>query len=554
MFAVPGWSISVSIPKTQFHSGDVALDHRNEEHTGEVKQKHKSRKRKRGSNGVEVTQENVGKLWQEIIEGRTKAGENTAGHQSEQGKHNGGEVNENKRAKEKWRKEPLGLPNKSYGPQNGQYQQIEQTELQKPRKRPKKEKRTLLHDDKPSPRDVPRLVEPALKSQYEAEDQDQRLKNHTPQSVPVSEPQSSTKTLPPPEPQSTGKSTNTPKLTPLQQKMSEKLLSARFRHLNQTLYTTSSTSALHLFANTPSAYESYHQGFRAQVRSWPSNPIEGFIEDVKRRAAVKQPKHRHKDNRKKPPQTSQPTAEPLPRGRDGACVIVDLGCGDAHFAASLVPLTTNPKKYNLTISSFDLAKGDTPNASLIAVADITDLRSANVRDMSVDVAVCCLSLMGTNWVGVVDECARIVRSGGEVWVAEIKSRFGRPKVKKAGGAADKKARTGGKKGGRKGGDEDEDGDEGAEVEMEELEEKKVGDETDVSAFVEVFRRRGFVIKGEVEKGNKMFVKMRFVKVAAKVGFERGVNWLGRPKFVEVEGGGEEVDESTVLKPCVYKTR
>src|SRR5690606_27849819 len=39
-----------------------------------------------------------------------------------------------------------------------------------------------------------------------------------------------------------------------------------------------------------------------------------------------------------------------------------------------------------------------------------------------------------------------------------------------------------------------------------------GDETDISAFVEVFRTRGFLLKQEsVDKSNKMFVKMEFVK-------------------------------------------
>ena len=60
--------------------------------------------------------------------------------------------------------------------------------------------------------------------------------------------------------------------------------------------------------------------------------------------------------------------------------------------------------------------------------------------------------------------------------------------------------------------------------------------------------------------NKMFVRMRFVK-ALRLENEKG----GTAKFGEgfrgkqqkmkfVEDGSGEVDESKVLKPCVYKTR
>lgn len=58
------------------------------------------------------------------------------------------------------------------------------------------------------------------------------------------------------------------------------------------------------------------------------------------------------------------------------------------------------------------------------------------------------------------------------------------------------------------------------------------EETDVSAFVDVWRRRGFELKGEVELGNKMFVRMRFRKVVQGGkeregrGGKRGKGWVG----------------------------
>jgi ribosomal RNA-processing protein 8 len=92
---------------------------------------------------------------------------------------------------------------------------------------------------------------------------------------------------------------------------------------------------------------------------------------------------------------------------------------------------------------------------------------------------------------------------------------------------------------------------------------KGNDETNVSTFVKVLVSRGFLLDGEegeaVDRGNKMFVKMRFLKAAhptkgknAAAGKE-GATWKPKgKKFVEIEG--RDIDEGKVLKPCVYKLR
>lgn len=391
------------------------------------------------------------------------------------------------------------------------------------------------------------------------------------------------KALGPPEPSRAPDTTLTPalslpatKLTPLQQRMAAKLTSARFRHLNQTLYTSPSDQAMRLFADSPQNYTSYHVGFRAQVAVWPQNPVEGFIEDIKARSLVSVPSQkklwREQKKGKKPKggdgdATAGTTTiqggeklDPLPRSRNGFCTIIDLGCGDATLAGSLFP---SAKSLSLQILSFDLAKGDTSNAHLITVADISNLSATGVKDGTVDIAVCCLSLMGTNWVDVVGECARIVRGGGEVWVAEIKSRFARPGVKKKAGGG-----IGRKKGSEKGKNADgvEDDETVALEEIEDATIKSGKDETDVSAFVEVFRKRGLMLKGEPDMTNKMFVRMRFAKSLGprkeKGGGEGAAEGRnenpGRSKMYAktkfVDDDVEEVDESKVLKPCVYKTR
>ena len=148
----------------------------------------------------------------------------------------------------------------------------------------------------------------------------------------------------------------------------------------------------------------------------------------------------------------------------------------------------------------------------------------------------------------------MLRWKGECWVAEVGSRFGGGRGS-VGWSVGRRTRFGGAgveglgRKGKKAGDDDEEGEgDGAVVEAEMLGGAERGSRTDVSAFVEVLRRRGLVLKGEPELGNKMFVRMRFVKGLTPV---RGRNALGCAE----EMGREEVEvEGRVLKACVYKTR
>ncbi len=335
------------------------------------------------------------------------------------------------------------------------------------------------------------------------------------------------------------------KLTHLQLSMKQKLISARFRHLNQTLYTTPSSHASALFSESPANYTAYHAGFRAQVAVWPQNPVDAFITDIKTRAQVggkhlgSQKKRWREQKRgknldaaaKKDEQPGGEKLDPLPRSPRGMCTIADLGCGDATLAGALTPFC---KQYSLRIQSFDLAKGDGPHVHLITVADVYG--KLPLVDGSVDVAIFCLALMGTNWVDGVKEAVRIVRSGGEVWISEIKSRFVRPLAKKE------------NKGliGRKPARREEEGQDLVDVEDEKA---TKGDETDVGPFVAVCQKRGLFLKGEPDLSNKMFARMRFVKVSGPR-VRRDVEETQMPKFIDK--GDEE--EGKVLKPCVYKTR
>lgn len=379
-------------------------------------------------------------------------------------------------------------------------------------------------------------------------------------------------------------------LTPMQAAMRQKLISARFRHLNQTLYTEPSLKALQLFARDPQMFEDYHSGFRQQVTTWPSNPVDTFIETIRSRGGVRLPHQKKPMKGKFAPKSKKPVVEDandlkslaLPRTQ-GVSIIADLGCGDARLAQTFVD-SGESHSLNLKVLSYDL---HSPHP-LVTKADISKLP---LEDGSVDIAIFCLALMGTNWISFIEEAERILHWKGELWVAEIKSRFGRVgkggKVVEHSVGGKRKAAALSKVKAKKAAEEQE-GDEQAAlaVEVDGAESTKI-EETDVGAFVDVLRRRGFLLKSEVygpkhaptESGiglkrgeasidlsNKMFVKMEFVKAATPTkgkGLpeegekrEQKVEKFKKKKFLE-EVEEEEVateDEAKTLKPCLYKIR
>lgn len=86
--------------------------------------------------------------------------------------------------------------------------------------------------------------------------------------------------------------------------------------------------------------------------------------------------------------------------------MADLGCGDAELAGAV----------RQKVHSFDLLSG-VPGVVPCNMADVP------LSDGSVDVAVFCLSLMGTDYGSFLEEAARIVSPNGWIWIAEVQSRF-----------------------------------------------------------------------------------------------------------------------------------
>ena len=124
----------------------------------------------------------------------------------------------------------------------------------------------------------------------------------------------------------------------------------------------------------------YHKGFRRQVSSWPSNPVSHYISTLS----------------SYPPRT----------------VITDLGCGDAALARALIPK-------GFTVMSYDLVA----DREFVVEADIFDRlplpgsevdsdgneKPSQGHAQIVNVVVCALSLMGTNWPNCIREAWRILR-------------------------------------------------------------------------------------------------------------------------------------------------
>ena len=163
-------------------------------------------------------------------------------------------------------------------------------------------------------------------------------------------------------------------LSDLQLKFKRKLEGARFRTINEKLYSCKGTEAFEDFQKDPSLFDVYHEGYREQVKAWPHNPLDLIIGWI-------QSKHK-------------------------TAVIADLGCGDARLATSV------PNN----VHSFDLVSKST----LVTACDISRVP---LKDKSVDIVVFCLSLMGTNIIDFLREAYRILRPNGILKIAEVRSRF-----------------------------------------------------------------------------------------------------------------------------------
>ncbi|KAG8384876.1 hypothetical protein BUALT_Bualt04G0163900 [Buddleja alternifolia] len=157
-------------------------------------------------------------------------------------------------------------------------------------------------------------------------------------------------------------------------KMKARLSGSYFRMINEKLYTCTGDEALDYFKEDPSLFNVYHSGYQEQMSRWPEQPNDIIIKWLK--------------------------------DHSPALIVADFGCGDARLARSV----------KNKVFSFDLVSKD---ASVIAC----DMSNTPLNSSSVDVAVFCLSLMGTNFSSYLLEANRVLKPNGWLLIAEVKSRF-----------------------------------------------------------------------------------------------------------------------------------
>ncbi|CAH2236612.1 jg16451 [Pararge aegeria aegeria] len=160
----------------------------------------------------------------------------------------------------------------------------------------------------------------------------------------------------------------------LRNRMLDRLKAAQFRYLNEKLYTSSGSDAQKLFQGDPSAFQIYHEGYQQQVKKWPVKPLDVIVKRIQ-----------------KMPQTHK---------------IADMGCGEAELS----------KRVSQTVRSFDLV-------ATVPGVEACDMARTPLLARSMDVAVYCLALMGTELTQYLLEANRVLKPGGHLLIAEVESRF-----------------------------------------------------------------------------------------------------------------------------------
>ncbi|KAJ8516358.1 hypothetical protein ONZ45_g6300 [Pleurotus djamor] len=176
------------------------------------------------------------------------------------------------------------------------------------------------------------------------------------------------------------------KLTALQKTMKKTLDGARFRLINEQLYKSHSSEANKMLQDDPTIFD------EVQVESWPSNPVDGYIA-----ALSSYPQH---------------------------TLIADLGCGDAALARILIPQGLRVLSYDLVSRNPFVVEADICQHLPLPGSEPTDASESGFGEAHiVDVVVCALSLMGTNWPNCIREAWRVLKPQGQLKIAEVTSRF-----------------------------------------------------------------------------------------------------------------------------------
>ena len=202
-------------------------------------------------------------------------------------------------------------------------------------------------------------------------------------------------------------------LTTLQSSMLASLHGARFRAINERLYTHDSRDARAFMLDEPQLFDEYHEGFRQQVRKWPINPVDRIVELLLGTVRKKGASHTVR-------------AAQIP-----GALVVDVGAGEASLAKKLSAHARHVLSYDLVDTPDGWVRG--VDAAMVGALPLPGVNAAlglawdghdTTGPAMADIVVFCLSLMGTNWVDMLAEAWRILRLQGELLIAEVSSRLG----------------------------------------------------------------------------------------------------------------------------------
>ncbi|XP_020111831.1 ribosomal RNA-processing protein 8 [Ananas comosus] len=157
-------------------------------------------------------------------------------------------------------------------------------------------------------------------------------------------------------------------------KMRARLSGGHFRMINEKLYTCSGEEAFDYFKNDPELFNVYHTGYQEQMSHWPEQPVNIIIKWL--------------------------------RSHSSSLTVADFGCGDARIARNV----------KNKVFSIDLVSNI---PSVIAC----EMSHTPLDSSSIDVAVFCLSLMGTNYPSYLKEANRVLKPCGWLLIAEVRSRL-----------------------------------------------------------------------------------------------------------------------------------
>ncbi|KAF2359714.1 Ribosomal RNA processing protein 8 [Trinorchestia longiramus] len=144
--------------------------------------------------------------------------------------------------------------------------------------------------------------------------------------------------------------------------------------INEQLYKTTGTEAQALFRDDPESFRVYHEGFKSQVALWPLKPLDIIVDWLKI--------------------------------QDSGWTVADFGCGEGELAS----------RVKQKVHSLDLV-------ALKPHITVCDMAHTPLKSQSINVAVFCLSLMGTNVSDFIKEANRTLKSGGIMKIAEVESRI-----------------------------------------------------------------------------------------------------------------------------------